>query len=278
MRRLLKAAALLHPRALMERARFHARLIEHNERLLQQIEALTGEVRALASRLDTVALREQQLRAIVQSDISGDDRVLRFQAALDEDALAGHIRASIARATLHLDPFPYCVVDRLLPRTYYDALIEAIPPVDLFGVGTNLSVSYDAPTLGGVYKLVEQVVDGRVQYKMKLSAEKATYPGRKQVWRKVAEKGDYLYDVVGLMDEEPPEESFPLLEQFMRDGRLCVQYPTLKEIQQRARENLQRLPARYRKIENAEVYEVRFSQRLEELHQRVLAELKEKGV
>jgi hypothetical protein len=80
------------------------------------------------------------------------------------------------------------------------------------------------------------------------------------------------------MDEGPPAQAFPLLEQFMRSGRLCVQYPTLKEIQQRAKENLQRLLARYRKIKGAKAYEVRFSRALEELHERVLAELTEKGV
>jgi nicotinate phosphoribosyltransferase len=165
------------------------------------------------------------------------------------------------------------VVSSDLDEFHITEMLAAGAPVDMFGVGTNLSVSYDAPTLGGVYKLVEQIVDGRAQYKMKLSAEKATYPGRKQVWRRVDEQGNYLYDIVGLMDEEPRAEAFPLLEQAMRNGRLCVQYPTLPEIQQRAKENLQRLPARCRQIQGAEGYEVKYSQKLEELRQRVLADL-----
>lgn len=152
-------------------------------------------------------------------------------------------------------------------------LLAAEAPIDIFGVGTQLSVSYDAPTLGGVYKLVEQVVNGRVEYKMKLSAEKATYPARKQVWRTVDEHGDYAYDVIGLIDEDPPEHAFPLLKQFIKDGRTGIQYPSLKEIQQHARDNLRHLPARYRKIKDAAQYEVRISGQLEALRERVTSEL-----
>ncbi|MBI2186778.1 MAG: hypothetical protein HYU37_06580 [Acidobacteria bacterium] len=127
--RLRKAAALLRPQALVVSARAHARLPD----LVRHIEALTNEVRALTATLETVSLHERQLRAVLQSDATGDERVLRFQSMLDEPSLAQHIEKAVSRATLHLDPFPYCVVDRLLPRSYYDALIAAIPPVELFG-------------------------------------------------------------------------------------------------------------------------------------------------
>ena len=127
--RLRKAAALLRPRALAERARAHAHLPE----LVKRVEALSTEVRSLASKLETVSLRETQLRAVLQEDATGDDRVLRFQATLDEASLARHIQKVVSRATLHLDPLPYCVVDHLFPRSYYSALLEAIPPVELFG-------------------------------------------------------------------------------------------------------------------------------------------------
>ncbi len=123
--RVLRAAALLHPRALAARARAHVRLPE----LMRQVETLTGEVQSLSSALDAVSLRERQLRAVLQADAAADDRVLRFQATLDEEALAHHIQKVVRRATLHLDPFHYCIVDHLFPRSYYNALIAAIPPV-----------------------------------------------------------------------------------------------------------------------------------------------------
>ena len=51
--------------------------------------------------------------------------------------------------------------------------------MDAFGIGTQMGVSADAPYVDSVYKLVE--FDGRPV--LKLSAGKATAPGRKQVWR-----------------------------------------------------------------------------------------------
>ncbi|HEY3139558.1 MAG TPA: nicotinate phosphoribosyltransferase [Acidimicrobiales bacterium] len=81
--------------------------------------------------------------------------------------------------------------------------------IDSFGVGTQLGTSGDAPSLGAVYKLVEDA-DGP---KMKLAQGKVTLPGRKQVWRGGAG------DLVGLHDETPPSEHRPLLVPVMAEGR-----------------------------------------------------------
>ncbi len=146
-------------------------------------------------------------------------------------------------------------------------------PIDIFGVGTQLSTSYDAPTLGGVYKLVEEVVDGRVLYKIKLSAEKETYPGRKQVWRKTDAEGRFLGDVITLCDEPPPPGAFPLLQEIMCEGRLVISPPTLEEIRERTLQNVRRLPEPYRRLNGAAEYPVHRSARLEELRRQVIAEL-----
>src|SRR5205085_2775155 len=58
-------------------------------------------------------------------------------------------------------------------------LLAAGAPIDGFGVGTALTTSSDAPTLGGVYKLVWS--DGRPV--MKSAGEKSNLPGRHQVFR-----------------------------------------------------------------------------------------------
>lgn len=79
--------------------------------------------------------------------------------------------------------------------------------IDAFGVGTQMGTSADAPSLGAVYKLVEDA-DGP---KMKLAEGKVTLPGRKQVWRADGR------DVVGLHDEDVAGR--PLLVLVMRDGR-----------------------------------------------------------
>jgi len=93
-------------------------------------------------------------------------------------------------------------------------LVEAGAPIDLFGVGTELSTSRDEPALGGVYKLVEIQSNDHAMPKMKLSREKATYPLRKQIWRQTDEQGHWTEDVVGGMDEKEIPGT-PLLKQVM---------------------------------------------------------------
>ena len=78
-------------------------------------------------------------------------------------------------------------------------LLAGGAPIDGFGVGSRLAVSDGAPSIDLVYKLVD--FDGRPV--LKLSADKATLPGPKQVWRRL-EDGRFAGDVIGLADEEPP--------------------------------------------------------------------------
>src|SRR5256886_3296420 len=55
--------------------------------------------------------------------------------------------------------------------------------IDAFGVGTALATSKDAPALGGGYKLVDVDLGQGPAGRAKLSNDKTTYPGRKQVFR-----------------------------------------------------------------------------------------------
>jgi nicotinate phosphoribosyltransferase len=145
-------------------------------------------------------------------------------------------------------------------------LIAAGAPIDLFGVGTDLSTSRDAPALGGVYKLVEIDFDGRVSPKMKLSRDKATYPYRKQVWRaSCGPGGDDLFtcDVIARADETDLPGT-PLLELVMRDGRITAPLPGVHEAQERARRQLAALPASHKRLIEAQPYPVRYSDRLEQ--------------
>jgi nicotinate phosphoribosyltransferase len=91
------------------------------------------------------------------------------------------------------------------------ALLDDGAPIDGFGVGSSLGTSADAPTLDTVYKLV--AIDGRPVHKT--SPGKAIWPAPKQVWR----TDDWSGDVLTLADEDQPgEESQPLLELMMRKG------------------------------------------------------------
>ena len=136
--------------------------------------------------------------------------------------------------------------------------------VDMFGVGTALATSKDAPALGGVYKLVEVHSNRKPHYRAKFSQEKSTYPGPKQVFRFCDPQGAYDHDLIGRADE-PSENAETLLTCVMRDGRRILLSPSLEQIRERTRQNLGRLPGRYRELCNAASYPVSFSAALEEL-------------
>lgn len=109
---------------------------------------------------------------------------------------------------------------------------------DSFGVGTALGTSEDAPSMGGVYKLVED----RQGPKIKLSTGKATLPGRKQVWRQATDGGPR--DVIALVDEPAPRGAEPLLVTVMDRGR-AVSPESLETMRTRCRERLESLPSTF---------------------------------
>jgi nicotinate phosphoribosyltransferase len=139
-----------------------------------------------------------------------------------------------------------------------ERLLHAGAPIDGFGVGTSLAVSTDAPVLDSVYKLV--AFDRRPV--RKTSEGKATWPGRKQVWR----CRDKELDVVGLADEEPVTEADPLLGEVMRDGRCNdAGHPDLAEASRRFEQHWDRLPREVRQLTDPGEWPVRPSPALERL-------------
>jgi nicotinate phosphoribosyltransferase len=138
-------------------------------------------------------------------------------------------------------------------------LLEAGAPINGFGVGTEMGVSRDAPSVDIVYKLVEYAGRGRT----KLSPEKLVLPGAKQAFR-VESNGLAEYDVLGCRDEQGPGR--PLLEPVMREGiRLPSGRATLAEARQRAKMEIGRLPVRLRSILPADApYQVQISKTLHE--------------
>jgi len=84
--------------------------------------------------------------------------------------------------------------------------------IDTWGVGTKLITSEDCPSLGGVYKLAAEYVDGRVVPKMKISENpvKITNPGVKKLYRIYDnETGKAVADLIAL-DHETYDASQPL--------------------------------------------------------------------
>jgi nicotinate phosphoribosyltransferase len=125
------------------------------------------------------------------------------------------------------------------------ALQRAQAPIDAFGIGTSLTTSSDAPVLDCVYKLQEYAGMPR----RKRSEGKATWPGRKQVWRSSCDNGEFAGDLVTLVGERHDGEA--LLQPVMRGGRRLGPTPSLDDIRAYARGQLRQLPAALQRLEPA---------------------------
>ena len=121
-------------------------------------------------------------------------------------------------------------------------MMYANAPIDGFGVGTSLTTSSDAPALDCAYKLQEYAGIPR----RKRSVGKATWPGRKQVWRSFGEDGRMRGDVLALQDDRQVGE--PLLIPVMRHGQRIASLPTLAGIRKKAAHGLAQLPNSLRRL------------------------------
>lgn len=130
---------------------------------------------------------------------------------------------------------------------------------DAFGVGTEMGTSGDAPSVGGVYKLVEDSQGPKV----KLSTGKATLPAQKQVWRTIEPTGA-LADVLALVEEPAPAGAGPLLVKVMEGGR-TVYRQELAAARGRARARLDALAAPWRDLHAVPPVPVVLSAELERL-------------
>ncbi len=133
-------------------------------------------------------------------------------------------------------------------------LLAGGAPIDAFGVGTRLGTSADAPSLGGVYKLVA----GPRGPVMKRSAGKGSLPGVKQVCRE-ERGGQSVADTIALADE-PRIPGRPLLAQVMASGRRLSPAEPLATLRERRANAVARLPEVARDLKApADAYPVRLS-------------------
>jgi len=157
--------------------------------------------------------------------------------------------------------------------------------IDIWGIGTKLITAYDQPALGAVYKMVSiEDEHGQMIDTIKISGnpEKVTTPGLKKVFRIInlannKSEGDYIT----LEHEKPQEEkrlkmfhpTYTFISKFVtnfkakelhqlifEDGKFVYNLPTLKEIQNYARENLDLLWDEYKRSLMPEEYPVDLSQ------------------
>jgi nicotinate phosphoribosyltransferase len=138
-------------------------------------------------------------------------------------------------------------------------ILAAGAPIDGFGIGTSFTTSSDSPALDCAYKLQEYAGTPR----RKRSTGKATWPGRKQVWRAFDAYGRMSGDTISVDDD--PQRGEPLLRPFMREGLRIAPPTSLAQSRERAARNLTQLPEHLRDLETEFAYPVAISQRLIEL-------------
>jgi nicotinate phosphoribosyltransferase len=190
-------------------------------------ERAAHKVVALAKELAAEGIRIKGVR-IDSGDLGAHARNVR--AVLD----AGGCHGVTIFASGNLDEF------RLAE------LVRDGAPIDAYGIGTRMNTSADAPYLDCAYKLQEY--DGRARRKR--SEGKATWPGRKQVFRRYDHEGRIAGDTLTLASETA--EGRPLLSPAMRAGKPVVPRNSVAQARAHAAAELARLPHRLRVLDDTD--------------------------
>lgn len=207
-------------------------------------EAAARKVVALAGRLREAGITIQAVRLD-----SGDlgEHAGRVRRVLDEAGLE----------TIRI------FASGSLDETLVSELVTSGAPIDGFGIGSSLVTSSDAPYLDCAYKLQEYA--GRARRKR--SEGKATWPGRKQVFRRRGADGCLKEDWLTL--EGDLLEGEPLLKPVMHNGRRLAPSPTLSTVRAHAAAQLAGLPEPLRRLREAPPYPVQIADGLVRLARQV---------
>jgi nicotinate phosphoribosyltransferase len=217
------------------------------EAFLRYARDLPDHVVLLLDTYDTEAAAEKAVALVPQLRAEG----IRVEGVrLDSGDLADHarkVRRILDAGGLHdATIFVSGSLDEYLVRD----LLAAGAPIDGFGIGSRLDTSADAPYLDCAYKLQEYAGLAR----RKRSEGKATWPGRKQVYRRYGGEGRMREDVLTLEDD--PQEGETLITPVMRAGHRVAAAPSLAASRAHAAAELARLPDRLRRLEGGEQYPV----------------------
>ncbi|MDD5558206.1 nicotinate phosphoribosyltransferase [Candidatus Methylomirabilis sp.] len=203
-------------------------------------EAGAAKVVSLAPRLREKGIAIQGVR-LDSGDLA--DHARKVRRILDEGGLSD----AVIFASGNLD------------ESSVEQLVAAQAPIDGFGIGTRMNTSADAPYLDCAYKLEEYAGQARC----KRSEGKATWPGRKQVYRRYDADGRMSGDILTLEDD--PQAGEPLIQPVMRAGKRLADTTPLSTLRKRARSQLAHLPQALRTLEKGPDYPVQVSVALYDL-------------
>jgi len=207
-------------------------------------EEAAGKVCELAPRLKEAGIETNGVR-LDSGDLVAHARAVR--RILDECGL-GHVKI---------------VASGGIDETDLKAFAAAEAPIDIYGIGTSLVTSSDAPALDCAYKLQEYA--GRARRKK--SEGKESWPGRKQVYRTLDAGGVISHDLITTLDDpqSSTQNTRPLLQPVLRNGHPVEPLPTLEESRACAADNLLQLPSRLRALEMDPLPPVEISDALRKL-------------
>lgn len=154
-------------------------------------------------------------------------------------------------------------------------------PLDSYGVGERMMTASSEPVYGGVYKLVAVEENGEIDPRIKISEDlvKVTNPGLKDVWRFFDNKtGKAFADLLTLKDEEVGDsyilfdEAMPwkkkraynytvkkLQEKIVSSGELIYVFPSLNEIRDYCKAEIDKLWDGLLRFETPDHYYVNLS-------------------
>lgn len=181
-----------------------------------------------------------------------------------------------------------------------DSLKTQGAAITSWGVGTNLITCKDNPSFGGVYKLAAIEEDGSFLPKIKLSenSEKITNPGSKKVYRVYEkESGKIKADLIALEEEElsnqqdlllfDPVETWKktlmkadtytlrlLLQPVFVNGTCVYTSPSVMEMQEYCKQELDTLWEENRRLLNPQEVHVDLTSRLYKMKQTLLDQIR----
>lgn len=169
-----------------------------------------------------------------------------------------------------------------------------------YGVGTRLITSTGDAALGGVYKLVAVEDDNKWKPAIKISEsiEKIPNPGSKKLWRIYDKKNKATADFLTLDDEDPLKEDkiilhHPydqskfriitkdqisgienLLVDILQEGKLIYEFPSIKELREKRKDDLSKLDAGVKRLINPHRYHVSISKKMWDIKQELILNTK----
>jgi nicotinate phosphoribosyltransferase len=190
--------------------------------------------------------------------------------------------------------FVTIVASNSLDERIIDELNRQGACIDSYGVGERLITSKSSPVFGGVYKLVAIEKNGEIVPKIKISENEAkiTNPHFKKVYRLYGrDTNKALADVICLHDEDIDDtQDYEIFDPkctwkrklvydfykeelqvpIFKNGKLVYKLPTLEEIRQHCKNEVERQWDEVKRFDNPHEYYVDLSQKLWDIKHNML--------